>query len=334
MIIITSHSHNHQITIADRILLHLLEHECIEYSEPCFHATQYGIAEGVSVPQGNVPRTVARLAEKKLVQEKTGQVKGLERRRKIYLLTDEGTSYARDIHEKIMNTKVKFRDKKGEIKEMKICDVLEKLKKTDISILDIIIHTKEGVIDYKDLVRKGKTIDFTENAPKPMHFYGREKEKNEIKDYLKENRKIVVIYGMPGIGKSVLLSKIIEEYKNEKNIFYYNIHEWDTLRSILEPFSDFLQRMGERKLRYYLKSKPEITMSEIGIILDGELKNCKNTMIVFDDTQKANKEITSLFEYLREILPKTDTNLILAGRKKLGFYDARHILHKIVGEIK
>ncbi|MDI6916770.1 MAG: tetratricopeptide repeat protein, partial [Thermoplasmatales archaeon] len=146
-------------------------------------------------------------------------------------------------------------------------------------------------------------------------------------------RKIVVIYGMPGIGKSVLLSKIVEEYKNEKNIFYYNIHEWDTLRSILEPFSDFLQRMGERKLGYYLKSKPNITMGDIGIILEEELKNC-NSLLVFDDTQKANKEITSLFEFLREILPKTNTNLIIAGRKKLGFYDARHILHKIVGEIK
>ncbi|MCG2826844.1 MAG: tetratricopeptide repeat protein, partial [Thermoplasmatales archaeon] len=137
-----------------------------------------------------------------------------------------------------------------------------------------------------------------------------------------------------GIGKTALLSKIIEEYKGGKNIFYYNIHEWDTLRSILESFSDFLQRMGERKLRYYLKSKPDITMSDVGILLEEELKNIKNAMIIFDDTQKANNEIIHLFEFLREILPKTDTNLILAGRKKLGFYDARHILHSVVGEMK
>ncbi|MCG2825560.1 MAG: ATP-binding protein, partial [Thermoplasmatales archaeon] len=323
-----------KITVSNRIMLHLLEYRCIDEYEPTYHATQHGIAESAGMLRKHVPIFVKNLIQKKIVKESVYHVKGLERKRKVYKLTTEGIFHAEDIREKIMNTKIRFRDKKGEIKEMKICDVMEKLKKTEISILDIAIHTKDGILDYKDLARKGKPVDFTENAPRPIHFYGREKEIQALKNYLKEDRKIVAVYGMPGIGKTALLSKIIEEYKGGKNIFYYNIHEWDTLRSILEPFSDFLQRMGERKLRYYLKSKPEITMSEIGIILDGELKNCKNTMIVFDDTQKANKEIISLFEYLREILLKTDTNLIVAGRKKPGFYDARHILHKTIGEIK
>ncbi|MBU4501294.1 MAG: tetratricopeptide repeat protein [Nanoarchaeota archaeon] len=324
-------------TTPNKIMVHLLKHNCVDGCPATYQATQQGIAENIDTLRCHVARGVKELIEKRLVKETKSSVKGLERRRKIYLLTDEGTSYAKDIHEKIMNMKIRFRDKKGNIRETKICDIAEKLKKElDVNIIDIIrAMSPEGNVDYKDLTKKEGFVDFTENAPRSTHFYGREKEKNEIKDYLKENRKIVVVYGMPGIGKSVLLSKIIEEYKNEKNIFYYNIHEWDTLRSILKSFSDFLQRMGKRKLIFYLKSKPDITMGEIGIILEEELmKNCKNTLLVFDDTQKANREITSLFEYLREILPKTDTTLIVAGRKKPDFYDARHILHRIVGEIK
>ena len=324
-----------QTTNRDKIIVHLLEHHCTQEYPATYQATQHGIADNTGMLRSHVPRTIKRLILKKLVEEKTEHVKGMERKRKVYKLTAEGLFHAKDIQEKIMNMKIKFRNKNSVVKEMKICDVLKKLKKTNISILDIAIHTKDGIVDYKELAGKGKPVDFTENALRPIHFYGREKETHEIKEYLKENRKIIAVYGIPGIGKTALLSKIIEEYKDEKNIFYYNIHEWDTLRSILETLSDFLQKMGKRKIKYYLKSKPGITMiADVRILMEEELKNIKNTIIIFDDTQKANKEIINLLEYLREILPKTHTNLIVAGRKKLGFYDARHILHKTIGEIK
>jgi tetratricopeptide (TPR) repeat protein len=301
-----------------------------------FHATQYGIAESTGIYQGHIPRNMKKLIEKKIVKETRSPIKGLERRRKAYLLTYEGMNSAKDILKTVTEMKIRFKNKKGNAKETKICKTAEKLKKQiDVNIVDIIrVMSPEGIVDYKDLIKKGGFVDFTENAPKPTHFYGREKEKQALKDFLKENRKIIVVYGMAGIGKSALLSKIIKEYKDEKNTFYYNIHEWDTLRSILETLSEFLQKMGKRKIKYYLKSRPEIAMDEIGMVLEEEIKDCKNTLLVFDDTQKANKEIINLFEYLREILSKTDTTLMVVGRKKLDFYDARHLLHKTAGEIR
>ena len=55
-----------------------------------------------------------------------------------------------------------------------------------------------------------------------------------------------MILGVAGIGKTTLGAKLIEEYKSLKNIYWYQLHEWNTLSGILEPFSDFLKEINKR----------------------------------------------------------------------------------------
>jgi predicted transcriptional regulator len=69
-----------KITVSNRILLHLLQHHCIEGYKPTYQATQPGIANSVNIERSNVPKFVKKLIQEKLVEEKVEHVKGLKRK--------------------------------------------------------------------------------------------------------------------------------------------------------------------------------------------------------------------------------------------------------------
>ena len=62
----------------------------------------------------------------------------------------------------------------------------------------------------------------------------------------------MVVYGIPGIGKTTLLAKFVQEIKDQRNVFWYQLHEWVNLKIMLTPVSEFLSHLGKKGLERYL----------------------------------------------------------------------------------
>lgn len=180
--------------------------------------------------------------------------------------------------------------------------------------------TPEGLLDIRTILEPKKYVDYSERKPELRYFFGREKELGEINDFLYSKSSILCIRGIAGIGKTTLLSKFLEGI--EMNVFWHRFYAFSTLRNLLIKLGDFLSKMGRGRLANYLGSG-RLEIEEILILLDEEIK-ASNTLLVFDDAQKAGKEIVDFFALLKDL--KTDLKLVFLGREIPHFYDRRDVV--------
>jgi len=324
-------------TAEERILVHLLpliKHE--DSFESPIGVTQYGIGLSIDAGQDYVSRALKRLKQKELVVEKRSRVEGVRERRKVYFLTMAGIQEAQKIKERMRGTVITVKGEGGQDRKMSVGE-LKAQSKENLSELDIIRFTTEAgecrVLDIREKRAADRVVDLSDKAPKLRHFFGREQERQNIIGWLKTH-KVIVIHGIAGMGKTALVAKVVEQYKGERNLMWYKLHEWDTLTGPLEQLAELLTRINRRRLRTYLQSKLNIDMTELGYILEEELKDA-NILLVFDDFHKASRPIIQLFSVLVEILERIKgVQIILTTRYPMLFYDRREVMiKKIVAEL-
>lgn len=298
------------LTALEKTLLHLMEHSRSEEKfEAPIEITQEGISKGTGINVPHVPRAVKKLEEREYVTEKRKNVKGKKQRVKSYYLTNEGMSFAINLKEKLEKEKIIVHDLDGIVRELTI-EQFQRNLKTPVTLLEIIRNINgNGKINlktfYEELERqRSKFVDYTKRAPKLKYFYGRKKELNEIKELFKTHN-VVIILGVAGIGKTTLGAKLIGDYKAKKNTFWYQLHEWNTINGLLEPFSEFLKEVGKGKLENYIKTKKSIDLEEISRILENDLPDT-NILIIFDDIHKIDKSIAMFFSMLIDLLGRIE----------------------------
>lgn len=171
--------------------------------------------------------------------------------------------------------------------------------------------------DFELLKIIDRLIEFTENRPELVQknnyisdineFYGRRKEIDDIYDAMQE-KSILLIYGMGGIGKS----ELVKEYINEnEECFHKIIYIDETSSSIRDAIvSDDnveikgIKRPNELSDDEYFDNKVEIIKKEC---IQAKKLN-KQIIIIFD-----NIEFFSNLEYLLK-LKKAGCKLILVSR--------------------
>ncbi len=294
-----------------------------------------GITEKTDLSQPLVSYATKDLMRVGLLEKKRQYAEATGRFRNFYFLTAEGIMRAKEIEEYIGQLVISVREK-DKIKDFKISDLIEHLKKLSkkralkpMESREIISYTNilknispENLLDLKLLFAPKKYIDYSEKRPEIQYFVGRGKELKEIKEFIKSKRKILCVKGIAGIGKTTLLSKFVENL--EMNIFWHRFTEFSTLRGLLTKISGFLSKMDRRKLENYLSGEM-LGVEEILILLEEELKGI-NALFVFDDFQKANKEIVDFFRSFKDL--ETDVKTIIISRTIQRFYDRRDVIVK------
>jgi tetratricopeptide (TPR) repeat protein len=333
-----------------------------------FGVTQEGVAKAIGVVRSAIPRAMKRLIEKGYVNEKVAHITELTRRRKVYFLTLEGLVEARNLFENLEKVKIKLKNLEDEeLTELQLAKVNEFLD-TDFKMLELIINLSsdyildtetllrsgtevEPHIDTEDVVAKGSTKTITEKkdevtedegqpseyvhyiskTPKPIYFVGRENELNNIIKYLDDNaNKMVIVHGIAGIGKTTLISKVLLEARSKGNVFWYRFHEWDNLRNVLGPLSEFLGLLNKNELNNYIETNPTLDLNEVADILETQLDQ-HNLILFFDDFHKieGNEKIVGLFRLFTEILERIQgIKFIIASRSIVHFYDRREVVVK------
>ncbi|MEW5759939.1 MAG: tetratricopeptide repeat protein [Candidatus Thermoplasmatota archaeon] len=314
------------ITATDKTMLHLMRFYNLrnEITAP-INVSQFGIAKKVGIRRTHVSRAVKKLIQMGYLIEKTAHIHGLKRSVKVYFPTEIGLAYARDFYEKLMESIIKVKGLNGAFEEHKLSYIISKLK---MDILDIVrIVETDGMIDYQNLMKekeeKKRLVYVLEKMPSVSVFFDRERELGKIKKWFWE-KPVVIIYGLPGIGKTTLAAKFAIENRNEYNIYWHKIEDWDTSKSVLSSLAEFFDLLGKNSLSNYIKKNKDIELADVSNILKELFLELPKTLLIFDDFHKAYKDkVRKLFSLFISLLINFPGNvkILVLTRELIPFYD-------------
>lgn len=325
------------MTVRERVMLHLSRYSDVDnvYNVPQAIG-QSGIAKSIDASQNMVSYALNTLKKGGYVIENPAHFEGIKNKRRAYFSTEKGKGLAKSIEKKLNNEVIKIKDFDGKIKEMKLSNLVTHLDKP-LSPLEIaLLIPEDGYFDCKEAMESSKKeekiegqefVDFSEKAPVPKHFFGREEEQDCLKEWLSsESHRIIVIYGIPGIGKTTLASKLLSQYRGKRNLFWYQFHEWDTLRNLTTQLSHFLSGMGKNRLSSYIRNVKTLDINETSDLLE-EALNDTESLLFFDDFHRAKESMIQFFSSFAERLERmNNVNIVILGRYILPFYDRRAVI--------
>lgn len=343
-----------ELTVKERVLLFLLDYpkeqlldasemesEYVLKSLPV-EISQEGIAESVGIRWNHASRALKELTGIELVEMKKANIEGGRRTRRVYFLTSEGMALAKNVLTRVNNREFGvFSD--GDLKRMSYAQIHRKYAE-DLPFFEF-FRRFERI--YSNIVVEGDILDivdfrrFIDGVARVHHhvsmptidMVGRENEVQLVKDILADGPRTIVIIGLPGMGKTTLISNVLREIVDHET-FYYPIHEWDSPRSILMVLAAFLEELKKYRLRDYLggkSSEQEISRDildlwEVHEILAEDLGS-ERALLVFDDHQKASERVRKLISMIHTIATESEhVHLCVLSREVPGFYSKRDVI--------
>lgn len=239
------------LTVSERILFHL--HAYVKYDdkyEVPFHLTQDGISRCCKISRAHAAIELKKLKLAGLVDERLSHVRRGKTRRKVYLLTHEGKGRASAIHQYVADNGI-----------------------------DAMVDASSVPVDAAPATDRGKRR--SSPMPATRYFFGRERELAELRDALAApSRKLLVVKGIPGIGKTTLVVRLLSEVADQR-IFWYPVKPWDVPRNMAGSLAQFFADNGNRRLEAYLASG-RFELGEVSFLLREMLAE-NGYIFAFDD---------------------------------------------------
>jgi len=327
------------LSMEEKIILQLLsQHRFYQDADAPIALTQDGIAAATDIGRNNVSRIVNSLAKEGDVEIQIKHVKGLPSVRRVHFLTPNGFQKALKLKEEIETTKVKVIDFDGKEKVDEVGKLSIYLPKP-YALLELAIAITRGRFDCSSfhemkIKEERRFVDFTDRKPTVRLFHGREKELAELSEFLtSDNARIMVVHGIPGIGKTTLLAKFAQDIRDRTNIFWYRVHEWMTLKVLLSPLAEFFSQLGRRGLERFLAQNENPGIGDITNVISTDLRDL-SALILLDDIQKSDRTVTDLLSALvgtLEGLP--GIRVICASREVPSFYTRSSVFGGVVKEL-
>ena len=283
--------------VQERILLHLLDYSDYKSSvEVPFSLSQMGIANAVSIARSNVPRAIAGLKDQGLLVERQAHVKGVSRKRKAYFLTEPGMNLADETWKRLREFPFRAILEDGNIVSTTLGNANKELP-FSMRPVDLIRYLDDnGVLDTRLLSKELVERDLSKHVEKQLvtalgdlprlrHFYGREKELDNMVSLLDARATTLLIPGIAGIGKTTIASKLIERFMHRRNLLYHRCQDWEGSRSFFESVADWLANIGDPNFADYLAATPVPNPSEAARLLVDALEGTA-ALIVIDDFHK------------------------------------------------
>jgi tetratricopeptide (TPR) repeat protein/DNA-binding MarR family transcriptional regulator len=319
------------VSQTDRLLLHLIEMEAYrEEPEVPLGASQEGIAQRLGTQVHNASRALSALEAEGLVMDRLAHVRGAPKRRRAYFLTDRGHKAANKVKEDLLKTKVMFEDR-GSSESLSVGEVMKRLKAqtgTVPAFFDLIELVRSGdVLRSGDLLKSAATAGgrerFVEAAygrPKVSAFYGREGEQEMLDEFIKGDDSVMLIWGIPGIGKTSLGSRLYDESSGHWNLFWYSLHTWENEEHFLTVLSRFLESAGRSA------ASGELRRGRAAGSLFGSLMNdltALRAVLFIDDLHKAKGRLVQALSVLIEAVRGSHSCKIVLMSREMPQYFSR-----------
>lgn len=313
----------------ERLMLHLADLDKYrDMAQVPLGASQEGIARALSTQVHNASRALASLEAEGLVSDRLAHVRGAPRRRRAYFLTEKGHQVVNSTRERLEKSKVAYREG-DETELLPLGEALRRLavvsrqmpsflEIVDLARVEEVITPDRFATKPEDSPEKQLALRDAHGRPKVERFFGRENELKSISKAISQKGiSVVHVYGMPGIGKSTLMSKVFDDLPDEKSLFWYTFRDWDTERSFAEALSKFFSGLGVKKLSRAVSSGG--VTADLYSPLTEDLKGL-DVVIFLDDVHKILDRLELLLSMLIDAMrPSVGSKVVLISRIMLPF---------------
>ncbi len=292
----------------ERLLLHLLEMDAHrDEPEVPMGASQEGIANRLGTQVHNASRALSGLESEGLVMDRLAHVRGAPKRRRAYFLTDKGHRAAGKVRDDLLRSNVVY-EERGRVEEMPLGEALKRIKASTGSVgsfLDLVDMARGAeVLRSEDVSRRlsppARPERFAEAAfgrPKVSAFFGREAEKKAVLDHIAGDSSVMLIWGIPGIGKTSLSSKVFDELSGHHHLFWYSFHPWDTEEHFMSVLSRFLESANRTSTAEAVRRGA--ASGDLFVPVASDLA-ALDAALFLDDVQKASQKLAMVVALLME----------------------------------
>lgn len=327
-------------SIRERILLHLAEYSRYENEvEAPDELTQFGIADIVRAGRSTCSKLLQEMEEQGLLYGRRAHVPSGKIRRTVYFLTPRGHMESQRIRRKVEATTVKVERPNGETDKLKVRDIPRELP-IYARLVDVACHISRGVLDVEKFVARMRArrteVEYLDAMPRLRHFFGREEEMAAIDAWWESSgSRVLVLTGLPGVGKTTLAGKAVTARREEASLFWYRFYEWSTVRDVLRRLGDFLARLHRKDLYLYVDTHEELDLSEALFLLEKNLRD-QRALLVFDSYEQAAPALEEFFVAFKDLLARIEgPKALVASRTLPRFYDRADVrTRKLVREVE
>ena len=185
------------VAVADRILLHLLNHiSQVDLHTVTSEITRPGISIACAVHPPNVSRSMRDLVATGIVTQGMRSVRGENRRQKVWYLTSLGVEMATATKERLSEIPVLVRSRNGDLLEIPASEASDRLR-ADLDLLSVLMHAQhEGALSYGDIrfgpirnkttepgsikMMAGAHSTYHTEPPKTRDIHGRNEERKSL----------------------------------------------------------------------------------------------------------------------------------------------------------
>jgi tetratricopeptide (TPR) repeat protein/DNA-binding MarR family transcriptional regulator len=300
------------LTVEDAILIHMLEY--LRYgpddSVP-MELTQAGISRSIGVRRSHISISLDAALGRGTAEEHLSRVRGEKRRRKCYFLTSAGKDMARSIKETVSKSRVTSKLPDGTNFEGSLGKLLDKFS-GHITLPRTALLVSEGVAKLPVMLNVEDCTESTRQIPVMEHLVGRKIELEMMDNFFIGDARLLVLTGMPGIGKTALASHALVQHDAD-NAFWYNVTEWSSPRNAAAHLARFLGNRGFTRLQRYLEAHEVPELADVqDILADVNFR----IILMFDDCQNASQSMLALLKMLISVSLKSENiKLGLCGRR-------------------
>lgn len=301
------------LTVKEKILLHLRDSRS-KKGHLTDASTQEGIAKGVDIRRSHVPRAVKKLVEEGNVDETSVRLPGRTRKVKTYALTDSGMRIGREISDELGEEVV----------------IIKGVEETQMTIREARMALDMTTLDIVRNLAPNNVLEMPEDEEiEEVEFLDRKSELSEMRNWMKGDTNMMVVYSPEGFGKTQLARRFLKRVK-KYDVLWRELSEDDSTYEIFKEISEYLRVRGKERIAQLFDEGDIDTLISI---LPDELASVRS-IYVFDNWFHIGEDIVDLFSHLAKNSSKLkDSKILVLAREATPSYCRFHTKNQVEKEL-
>jgi tetratricopeptide (TPR) repeat protein/DNA-binding PadR family transcriptional regulator/GTPase SAR1 family protein len=318
------------LTGSQRILVHLSRFADHERGIVVPWAiTQEGIAICIEAERKSIVMALKRLENSGHIIVQKRHVDSAKTVRKAYFLTEMGRDTVRKMIESAKGIQINLIDMEGAKRKLSLEEVVSSYS-PELKYADVLLAIHNDELDLRrmhgiDRTSRKALIKICDSMPIMSLFFGRQQEIAKLEEFIHRREiKSIVVTGIPGIGKTTLITELVKRLNDQYDIAWFNLTDWTGLKGVLRFLGEFLSVQNKPNLLKSISVEEAPELAQVEMILRTDLGEATG-ILVLDDIHKMDDETMTAFSVILRLLRDTDSKLklILIGRYVPRFYDVR-----------
>ncbi|OGS48831.1 MAG: hypothetical protein A3K68_05265 [Euryarchaeota archaeon RBG_16_68_13] len=301
---------------AQRILVHLATAEGSPRDETG-NLTQEGIAATTLSARPTITKWLRVLERRGWVVRERARVPSCPLPRYVYRLQPAGRREAARIRERLASETVEVVAPAFGPVLLRVADI-PALGSPPVDLTTVVSLVREGRVDLAHRppgAERAGPLVWGESLRRVDRLYGREAELAVIDDWYASSSRVLLVTGLPGIGKSAVVAGWIQERRPPAHVFGFQVRRSSTPAAFLAELGDFLAALGRRSLAGYLSQGEPVDRALVGRLLSRDLARLR-CLIVVESAEQASRDLLRFLRpLLVDLIPATRGKLVVVSRR-------------------